>query len=402
MMTTARRIFRKCLTVLFLAAGLSLISAQAQNTREQENRKARLEKEIAILDGQLKTATRQSSDAMQQLGLIRKKVASRKALVEESNKTIAEYSRAMEKKQREIKAIEDRLDTLAAYNARLVRGAYKNRNPKVWYMYILASEDVAQGFRRYGYLRDLSKQMNEQARRIRQTQEELEAEKEQLAVLKKEAEALRAERVAEMNKIQSEEAESKALVDRLGREKKKYQQQLDRKRNEVEALNREIARIVREATSGKTTSGKAKPKQPVDYTLDKEFSANKGKLPWPAEGPVIETFGQHYHPVFTKVKLPFNNGITIAVSEKAPVSCVFDGVVKQIVVMPGYNKCVLVQHGTYFTLYCKLGDISVKAGQKVKTGQRLGTVETLQGETQLHFQIWSGREPQNPENWLRP
>ena len=75
---------------------------------------------------------------------------------------------------------------------------------------------------------------------------------------------------------------------------------------------------------------------------------------------------------------------------------------KQIVVMPGYNKCVLVQHGSYFTLYCKLGDISVKAGDKVKTGQQLGTVETLQGETQLHFQLWSGREPQNPEAWLRP
>ena len=51
-----------------------------------------------------------------------------------------------------------------------------------------------------------------------------------------------------------------------------------------------------------------------------------------------------------------------------------------IVVMPGYNKCVLVQHGNYFSFYCKLGTVSVKAGDKVKTGQVVGTVDTIGAE----------------------
>ena len=118
--------------------------------------------------------------------------------------------------------------------------------------------------------------------------------------------------------------------------------------------------------------------------------------------PVVDRFGQNYHPVYTKIKLHFNNGINIAVSPGTGVKAVFDGVVKQIVVMPGYNKCDLIQHGDYFSFYCKLGSVSVKAGDKVKTGQEIGTVDTMNGETQLHFQIWSGRTPQNPEIWLRP
>jgi murein DD-endopeptidase MepM/ murein hydrolase activator NlpD len=81
---------------------------------------------------------------------------------------------------------------------------------------------------------------------------------------------------------------------------------------------------------------------------------------------------------------------------------VFDGVVRQIVVMPGYNKCVLIQHGNYFSFYCKLRDVTVKAGDKVKTGQTIGHVDTIGGESQLHFQIWKGSTPQNPELWLRP
>ena len=67
----------------------------------------------------------------------------------------------------------------------------------------------------------------------------------------------------------------------------------------------------------------------------------------------------------------------------------------------GERICVLVQHGNYFSFYCKLKSTSVKAGDKVKTGQKIGTVDTINGETKLHFQIWQNQKPQNPELWLR-
>ena len=115
----------------------------------------------------------------------------------------------------------------------------------------------------------------------------------------------------------------------------------------------------------------------------------------------MDHFGQHYHPVFTKVKLPFNNGINIALEKGTEVKAVFNGVVKQIVVMPGYGKCVLVQHGNYFSFYCRLGSVSVKAGDKVSTGEVIGRIDTIDNLNQLHFQIWQGTKPQNPESWLR-
>ena len=152
------------------------------------------------------------------------------------------------------------------------------------------------------------------------------------------------------------------------------------------------------APKGRDTEEK---KTEIDYKLAEEFSKNKGRLPWPVQGVIVDRFGQHYHPVFTNVKLPFNNGITIAVSKGAEVQAVFDGIVKQIVVMPGYNQCVLVQHGNYFSFYCKLKSTAVKPGDKVRTGQKIGSVDTINGETQLHFQIWQGSKPQNPETWLR-
>ena len=139
----------------------------------------------------------------------------------------------------------------------------------------------------------------------------------------------------------------------------------------------------------------------VDMKLDGEFSKNKGKLPWPADGPVVGTFGKHYHPVYKNLELPSNNGIDVALAKGSDVKAVFDGVVTQVITMPGYNQCVLVQHGNYFTLYCKMKSVSVKVGEKVKTGQKLGTIDTINGQTQLHFEVWKGSTPQNPESWLR-
>ena len=93
---------------------------------------------------------------------------------------------------------------------------------------------------------------------------------------------------------------------------------------------------------------------------------------------MVGSFGKHYHPVYKNLELPPNNGIDIAVNKGEKVQAVFDGVVKQIIVMPGFNQCVLVQHGNYFSFYCKLDSVSVKAGDKVllsKKKQKLAPAE---------------------------
>ncbi len=368
----------------------------AQDISVQENRKAKLEKEIAIIDQQLATNSNQSKDALARLTLIRKKISNREELVNESDKEIRSYNNKISSTQNEIKRLQAEVDTLSAYYARLIKTAYKNRDAKIWYMYILAAEDVGQGLRRYNYFRTMSSQMNAQARKIREKQAELEVQQEELKRLKQESEKVRAQRQSELNSLNAEKKENEKVVTQLKRSRAQYQKELESKRKEVEALNREIKRILAEAMKAK--GGK---ETEIDYKLAGEFSANKGILPWPAEGPVVDKFGQHYHPVYTKLKLPFNNGIGIALSPNTEVKAVFNGVVKQIVVMPGYNQCVLVQHGNYFTFYCKLKNVSVKAGDNVKTGQVIGRVDTINGETQLHFQIWKEQTPQNPELWLR-
>ena len=372
----------------------------AQDTSSQEAKKARLEREIAIIDQQLAENATRSNAMLSNLTLIRKKVSNRKAMVAESDRQIRKYSDDMYLKQRQINRLQARVDTLTDHYSRLVVSAYKNRDSRIWYMYMLASDNLGQAFRRYSYFKNLSSQMNDEAKKIKAAQEELVRERESLAAMKREAQKVKDERVKELEKLRSEEAQADKVVKNLQKNRKTYQKQLSSKKKQIDALNKEIERIVANAMKGQSGSS-GKKQEPIDYKLAEEFSKNKGKLPWPVNGPVVGRFGRQFHPVFKNLELPPNNGIDVAVGKGAEVKSVFKGVVKQVFVMPGYNQCVLIRHGNYFTFYCKLKTVNVKAGDKVGTGDVIGKVDTINGDTQLHFEVWQNTKPQNPETWLR-
>ena len=395
---------------LLLCLGLCLgFAAYGQNVKEKESRKARLEKEIALLDKQIKDNAAKNADALSRLSLVRSKISTRQSLLEESNREIAVLEDSIAVRQKQIDVLQARLDTMITYGSRLVKSAYKNRDARIWYMYILASDNVAQGLRRMGFFKNLSSQMTVQAAKIRSSKEELEQEKAALEVLAADARKLKAQRQADMQKLKTEEKEAENLSASLVKQKAKYQKELAAKKRQADALEREIRAAINKAmgsskaSSSKSKKGSSKPRTPVDYKLADQFVSNRGILPWPVSGALTGRFGKQYHSVFKQLQLPANNGINIAVSPDEPVKSVFNGTVAQITVLPGYHQCILVQHGSYFTLYAKMKRVDVKAGDKVKTGQVLGTVDTIAGETVFHFEIWDDRTiPQNPEIWLRP
>ena len=374
------------LAVIMLAMVLVCSQGLAQ-------KREKLEREIAILDQQLKENAGKVRSANTALKLTRKKIGSRKSLVKESEAQISVLDRRIREKDNKIDSLERRYKLLSANYEKLVRTAYKNRDTRIWYMYLLSSEGLTQGLRRFGYLKTMANGLNAQALEIKDTRARIEEEKASLQKLREEAGVLRSARLGELKKLEADERQSQQLVASLNKDKARYQKELATKKKQVEALKSQMNKMVKKSSS--------KPKTAVDEKLDKEFASNMGKLPWPADGPVVDSFGKHNHPVYKNVEMPFNNGVNIALAKDTAVKAVFEGTVSNVVMIPGYNQCVLVQHGGFFTFYCKLASVNVKAGDKVKTGQVLGRVDSIAGETQLHFELWEGKNPQNPEFWLK-
>lgn len=144
---------------------------------------------------------------------------------------------------------------------------------------------------------------------------------------------------------------------------------------------------------------------PEVAALSDNFENNRGKLPWPVEkGFITERFGRQKHPVYN-IETE-NSGIEIQTSPNAGVRAVFRGVVKNVFYVPGMGQCVLIDHGRFFTVYSRLGSVSVGKGATVSMKQQIGTVGTNDnGEYLMHFELWKvvsndKSSPQDPSGWI--
>jgi septal ring factor EnvC (AmiA/AmiB activator) len=398
---------KKVLVILLLALATAWgAAAQNSSVKRLENQRAQLEKDIARLNSMLNQNTMRSSELLSSLTLVRRKLSAREQIIASYDQTLKILNDSLRMCQRDLDRLQARHDTLQHYYSRLIRGAYKNRDTRLWYMYVLSSGSLSQAFNRMGYFRNLSTQMSGQAAKLKEATAELEEQRARLNKIKAETNQMKQKVVQERSKLKTEEGDASKMVDKLKKDRRTYEKQLREKNRQKEELNRKIADLINKQTKkqgggGKKSSGGKTTSTQIDTKLSNEFAANKGRLPWPVEGTVVERFGKHAHPVFKNVQLPQNNGVTLVVKRAAQVKAVFNGTVTQVVVLPGYNQCVLVNHGEYFTLYSKLKSVTVKAGQKITTGQVVGTVDTIGGEDLFHFELWKGSAPQNPENWLK-
>ena len=97
-----------------------------------------------------------------------------------------------------------------------------------------------------------------------------------------------------------------------------------------------------------------------------------------------------------------NKGVTLSGTKAGEVRVVFNGTVSSIWMdnRDSYLIRILVTHGQYSTIYCHMVDVVVKEGQKVVTGQKLGTLSP-QGEGNSYFQLLHKGIPVNPADWCR-
>lgn len=112
----------------------------------------------------------------------------------------------------------------------------------------------------------------------------------------------------------------------------------------------------------------------------------------------LSGFGWRMHPIH-KVK-KFHNGIDFTAPEGTPIQATGDGKVKKVEKRrSGYGYSVTINHGYgYETLYAHMKTILVKKGEKVKKGQKIGTVGNTGSSTapHLHYEVRLDGRAVNP------
>jgi murein DD-endopeptidase MepM/ murein hydrolase activator NlpD len=135
-------------------------------------------------------------------------------------------------------------------------------------------------------------------------------------------------------------------------------------------------------------------------------SANKKFLPTlsPIEdGWFSSNFGWRLDP-FTGQK-SFHEGIDFPAEVGTPIEAAASGKVVYADVHPAYGKMLEIDHGNgLVSRYAHCSSLSVKEGDLVVRGQRVGTVGSTGRSTgpHLHFEVRLNGAPQNPARFLQP
>lgn len=211
-----------------------------------------------------------------------------------------------------------------------------------------------------------------------------------------------AAQMAEINFTRSETEDRRLQLSRLQTERQDALLELREKRVSYEATLREMENAAAEMEDLIARLERQRRERSDEDSFGTGFAQRTGALPWPVEGRVLKPFGRSVHPEFKTVVV--NKGVNIEAAMGTPIRAVADGIVEYVDWLPGYGKCIIVDHGDgYYTLYAHASAIFPTEGSRVRQGEVLGEVGdtgSLNG-TQLYFEIRQGKTPLDPDAWLR-
>lgn len=133
-----------------------------------------------------------------------------------------------------------------------------------------------------------------------------------------------------------------------------------------------------------------------------DFERLRGALPWPADGRILVGFGRVRHPRFGTVTP--HPGLDLELVPGATVRAVAAGRVVFSRRYGGYGRTVVIDHGArYLSVYAHLAAATVKEGESVAPGQKLGFVAEGDqgGKSKLYFEIRHEGRALDPAPWLR-
>ncbi len=218
--------------------------------------------------------------------------------------------------------------------------------------------------------------------RMQQTKDELNGKVQQLARQIEEIDTIRAgleERRAQLEKARDGKQLS---LDAINNDEQLYLMQIQ----ELEEENKAIAAMLREMQRKK--SG-----------WDQEWKGIFGK---PCSGTITSGYGMRKHPILKRQRM--HTGVDIGAPEGTTVTAAGDGKVIFADRQGGYGKCVMLDHGNKrVTLYAHLSKISVKVGDVMNKGEKIGEVGStgLSTGNHLHFEVRINGDTVDPLKQLK-
>ena len=392
----------------FLLLIFSIIPLNAQNyearQKKLEAQKISLTKEISQINSLILDSRKKSKNLANELEDIQLKISVRDKLININNSQLNNLTNIIYNQTEKLSDLEKELIKLKEEYEQIIYSSYKKKSTQMKLMFLFASENINQAFKRFQYFKQYSKYRKKQADKIVLIQAQISQAIDSLQIRKRDKQNIIDENRMVKQTLTKEKQEQNTLFRTLLKNQKNYALEINKKEKQTRIIDNEIQKLIRLAIaeSNKDNNSTNFALTPEGRLISTNFQSNKGRLPWPLkEGVIVRRFGTQPHPVVRTTTIN-SNGISLATSPNSVVYSVFDGEILSVYGFSGGNPGVLIRHGKYISNYQNLSSIFVKKGDKIKSNDEIGIVFTNEstGKTVLKFNIFNELKPENPTIWL--
>ncbi len=224
----------------------SLFSQSNKLIQELESKRGALQKQIAESESLLKTAKQDVGSQLNSLAALTGQIEERKRYILAISNDVESIERELSSLERQLTRLQRDLKEKKKKYEASVQYLYKNRSVEEKLMFIFSAQSLAQTYRRMRYVREYATYQRLQGEEVLKKQEQVNRKKTELQQVKSAKEDLLKEREAEKTRLEAQEKEQKLLVDNLKKKQRGLQNELNKKRREATQLNTRIDRLIAE------------------------------------------------------------------------------------------------------------------------------------------------------------
>lgn len=385
-------------TFLFAQSGIT----------EMQKRLKQLNQSIEETNKLLNETQEKETSTTEKLLLAQANIENRQQIIYTLNTIITQLQKQMDSYAIRIKKLSKSIEVSKKNYKEILKLLYRYRNREHLLMHIFASNSFGEAYRKYFYFQKYSDYRLREINKIIQQNRELNFVMKELYSKKREQINTYNKKENEVQQLFLAKEQAEQQISMLKSQQEKLNQEIEEKRQTSETLNKQIHKLIQKQLEQEKKQRSSLPKNQQLKNTEQfniqnlDFQKNIGKMDWPVvKGVVISNFGVYDHPLNKRIKL-HNNGIQILTPNSVDVYVVADGVVSSIINTQSSNT-VLVQHGSYFTVYGNLVNLKVKTGDVLKKNDIIGKVAILTAYNKfvLQFELWNETIKINPILWLK-
>jgi len=373
------------LLFILLTTQSPLIASQNNDFERYQKKLDRVQQSINKVKQHLKGTRYKRGHVVTELKQLESKISKNSRELSKTETKIDGLEQDISKLRAELKPLQHKLKTQRHGLAKQIRAAYAIGHQQQVKM-LLNQQDPAEMGRVMVYFDYLNRAREQQISEfLRSIAEKERLENELNTTLKEYKENLNKKK-KQKNALLSQRLKRDQLLTRLERKisnQEKNLTELEGSRNRIETLLKSLGELLADI-----------PQSPSD---EQPFKQLKGKLPWPASGPFLATYGEPRKQGDLKW-----NGVLISAKHGTPVRAVSHGRIAFADWLQGFGFITIIDHSEgYMSLYGHNETLTKQAGDWINTGDVIATSGDSGGQPMpgVYFEIRSRGKPVNPGEW---